>query len=60
MVTFEFFAETKLKCKVKKVNAAESGRYLLLCNINSRIPNDVKSTFTDLGIIGMKTKIHKV
>lgn len=53
---FEFFIEKELHRKIKWVNPKEelsfNRKYLLLCNIQTRIPEDVEFTLRYFGIKG--------
>nr|XP_034307040.1 uncharacterized protein LOC117682780 [Crassostrea gigas]XP_034307258.1 uncharacterized protein LOC117682842 [Crassostrea gigas] len=52
---FKCFAEKEMKCKVKWVTKqTKSDRYLLLCNVESRIPDDVRKVLQQLGLEGKK------
>lgn len=53
---FKCFAEKEMKCKVKWVTKqTKSDRYLLLCNVESRIPDDVRKVLQQLGLEGKKS-----
>lgn len=53
---FKCFAEEEMKCKVKWVTKqTKSDRYLLLCNVDSRIPDDVRIVLQQLGLESKKS-----
>lgn len=53
---FKSFAENELQCKVIWVSTKRDlqlgSKYLLLCNVTSRIPDDLDFFLTELGIKG--------
>lgn len=53
---FQSFAENKLQCKVKWVTTKREikvkSKFLLLCNVTSRIPDDLEDVLKDLSIEG--------
>lgn len=62
---FETFIETKLNCTVNWINTPtdlkEREKYLLLCKLNTRAPEDVECEFQTLRIeskIILKKKFH--
>lgn len=53
---FQSFVENKLRCKVKWVTNKKEiklgSKFLLLCNVTSRIPDDLEDVLKDLRIEG--------
>lgn len=53
---FQSFAENTLRCKVKWVTNEKEiklgSKFLLLCNVTSRIPDDLEDVLKDLRIEG--------
>lgn len=53
---FQSFAENTLRCKVKWVTNEKEiklgSKFLLLCNVTSRIPDDLEDVLKDLCIEG--------
>lgn len=51
---FEFFIEKNLQKKLKwihnKTKLKRKGKYVLLCDLENRIPGDVQGVLLDLGI----------